>query len=97
MSGTQILMTIFNFYFFWNHFLEGDFTFPWGRGFIFKWGGTPWGGGASTMGNPAEEKNTFPGFPTWISNKNSRTISESDLKVLFFNYISRAEKFQNNS
>ena len=55
------------------------------------------GGGASTMGNPAEEKNTFPGFPTWISNKNSRTISESDLKVLFFNYILRAEKFQNNS
>ena len=49
MSGTQILMAIFNFYFFWNHLPEGDFTFPWGRGFIFKWGAPHGGGGGHKL------------------------------------------------
>ena len=56
MIETQVSMTASNFSgcFSRNYFLEGGFTFQWGRGegfvfqmggdFIFKWGDAPWRG-----------------------------------------------------
>ena len=53
-SGTEILMTVWDF-FPRNHFLRGDFIFPWmgghifSRGFIFRWRGHPKGVSSALM------------------------------------------------
>ena len=71
MSETQVLMTVFNFSWFFsrNHFLEGGFTFQCRGGgdfrlggFIFKWGERP-AGSSVLMGGVSKKK-----IPTWTWN-----------------------------